>query len=542
MKPRPYQQDIIDGAMALWRAGARRIAAVLATGGGKTVIFAVIARFVRSAGLPVLVLAHRRELIDQAIDKLDQVDPGARIGRMDGRAKQYLAEVVVGSIQTCSTDASLALLATRQWGLIVIDETHHAAASSYVKLLRGLNAYAPDGPRVLGVTATLGRTDGLALGEIFEQVVEPKIGLLDLIRAPAPGPYLVPPRGIRVRIDGLNLDRVRRVAGDFNAAHLGAAMTASMAPQRIVEAWEEHAKGRPTLAFLPTIAVSIETAEAFTAAGFTAVHLDGTTPTAERDAALDRFRAGQIDILCNVALFDEGTDLPMCSCVILGAPTSSEGRYQQRVGRGLRLYPGKLDCVVLDACGVTTRHKLATMASLAGADSPQDTPDDLLMYEDDLTSEDVHEEQDNERDTAAPEYVDGDLTHELIDLFGQSHSAWLRTPGGRWFLPVATGFVYLEPAGHDRYDLRWATDPGSQRLWGSRSTAPQESAGVIQAGMEIGYAMAAGDEYVAARPVWQAERTAPWRAQRTRSGKTRGEEHDAKAVTRAAFVLDRPAR
>jgi superfamily II DNA or RNA helicase len=533
LSPRPYQQAVIDGALELWRSGLRRIAAVLATGAGKTVIFSLIARLSIAAGLPVLVVAHRRELIDQAIDKLEQVNPGARIGRMDGKAKQYLAEIVVGSVQTCSTEASLGKLASRRWGLIVIDETHHAAADTYMRLLRGLGAYAEGGPLVLGVTATLGRTDGLALGDIFEDVVEPKVGLVDLIRAPAPGPYLVPPRGIRVRIEGLNLDKVRRVAGDFSQGALGAAMTASMAPQKIVEAWAEHAKGRPTVAFLPTVAVSIATAEAFREAGYTAVHLDGTTAAGTRDDALKSFRAGEIDVVCNVALFDEGTDLPTISCVILGAPTSSTGRYQQRVGRGLRLHPGKRDCIILDVCGVTSRHKLATMASLAGADHPEDVPDDLLMYEDDEAPV-VEDETTENAEPDQPEYADGELAHELIDLFGQSHSAWLRTPGGRWFLPAGgAGFVYLEPRGGDRYDLRWKADP-----------AVSKGAGIIQEDMEIGYAMAAGDEYVAARPVWQAARTAPWRSMPARgSGKrTKGEVFDDRAVTRAAHVLDAPSR
>jgi superfamily II DNA or RNA helicase len=528
LRPRGYQQAVIDGAVELWRGGRRRIAAVLATGAGKTVIFALIARMSRQAGRPVLVIAHRKELIDQAIDKLTQVDPGARIGRLQGATKQYRAEIVVGSVQTCSTPTTLALLQTRQWGLIVIDETHHAAADTYMRLLRSLGAYDPDGPLVLGVTATLGRTDGLALGEIFEQVVEPKVGLIDLIRHPE-GPYLVPPRGIRVRIDGLDLDKVRRVAGDFNQGHLGAAMTASMAPQKIVEAWTEHAKGRPTVAFLPTVAVSIETAEAFRAAGFSAVHLDGTTSAGEREASLKAFRAGEVDVLTNVALFDEGTDLPSIACVILGAPTSSTGRYQQRVGRGLRLHPGKRDCIILDVCGVTSRHKLATMASLAGADSPEDMPDDLLMYEDDLTSEIVTEEQDTASDTETPEYADGLLAHEMIDLFGQSHSAWLRTPGGRWFLPCGqAGFLFLVPAASgkpEHYDLRYTSHKRGHE-------------GAIRTDMEIGYAMAAGDEFVAERPMWQAERAAPWRAQRTRGGRSRGEVFDEQMIAKAACLFD----
>lgn len=528
IQARKYQQDVIEGALSLWRGGLRRIAAVMATGAGKTVVFSLLAKLSRTAGLPVLVIAHRTELIDQAIDKLRQVDPEARVGRLQGKVKQFQAEIVVGSVQTCSTPTTLALLKTRRWGLMIIDECHHSPASTYLRVLRELGAYDDGGPLVLGVTATLGRSDGLALGQVFEDVVTPRVGLVDLIRSDPP--YLVPPRGIRVRIAGLDLDRIRRVAGDFNSGSLGAAMTEAMAPQKIVEAWTEHAKGRPTIAFLPTVAFSVEQADAFRAAGFTAVHLDGTTAAGDRADAIDAFRAGTIDVLCNVGLFQEGTDLPMCSCVILGAPTSSTGRYQQQVGRGLRLHPGKSDCIILDVTGVTKRHKLASMVSLGGADRPDDVPDDLLMYEEDIAAAQESEEADTGAGTPEPEYASGELEHELIDLFGQSHSAWLRTRGGQWFIPAGpAGFVYLWPASADRYDLCWAT---------ARRGHPGEHQGIIQADMEIGYAMAAGDEYVAARPMWQTERTAPWRAQRTRGGRTQGEVRDEKDVQRASAMLD----
>jgi superfamily II DNA or RNA helicase len=543
VKLRGYQVDLVNGALAEWRKGFRRIAMVMATGGGKTPTAMSLADLSLAAGHPVLWLAHRTELIDQAVDKAEQVAPGRRIGRMQGPKKQYRAELVVGSVQTCCTAASLTLLKSRHWGLIVVDETHHIAADTYQRILRELGAFEPDGPLVLGVTATLDRSDGLALGNTFEAVIDPRIGLIDLIRHPD-GPYLVPPRGIRVLIDGLNLDKVRRVAGDFNSGHLGRAMSDAMAPAKIVEAWVEHAKGRPTVAFLPTVAFSIEQAQAFNDAGFVAVHLDGTTPAAERAAVLDRFRVGEVDILCNVNLFTEGTDLPSIACVILGAPTSSGNRYQQQVGRGLRLYPGKSDCVILDVTGVTKRHKLATLVNLGGADRPDEVPDDLLMYEEDQLAEPAGEvaEPGGEAGEGEPvEYADGPLTHELIDLFGQAHSAWLRTPGGVWFVPAGPGFIFLRPSGADHYDLCWQADYASGKLWSSAPAArPQESSGVIREHMEIGYAMAAGDEYVAQRPILQAERTAPWRSlPQGRTGKTKGEIADEKARARAAQLLDR---
>lgn len=526
MKLRGYQTALVDGALKLWRTGCRRIAMVMATGGGKTPTAMTLVEMSLAAGHPVLWLAHRTELIDQAVDKAEQVaSPGRRIGRMQGPTKQYRAELVVGSVQTCCTPASLNLLRSRHWGLVVVDETHHVAADTYQRILRELRAFEPDGPLVLGVTATLDRSDGLALGNTFEAVVDPRVGLIDLIRHPD-GPYLVPPRGIRVLIDGLNLDKVRRVAGDFNSGHLGRAMSDAMAPAKIVEAWTEHAKGRPTVAFLPTVAFSIEQAEAFRAAGFTAVHLDGTTSPAERARVLEEFRAGKVDVLCNVNLFTEGTDLPSIACVILGAPTSSSNRYQQQVGRGLRLYPGKRDCVILDVTGVTRRHKLATLVNLGGADRPDEVPDDLLMYEEDdlapATEADDAAAGESEPDV---EYADGPLSHELVDLFGQAHSAWLRTPGGTWFVPAGAAFLYLRATGDDHYDLCWHHGTDS---------------GVIREHMEIGYAMAAGDEWIAARPILQAEKDAPWRSLPAgRYGRTKGEVADDKARARAAHLLDR---
>lgn len=532
---RGYQQQLVEGALKLWQGGNRRIAMVMATGGGKTPTAMSLAEMSVASGSPVLWLAHRTELIDQAIDKARQVAPGRRIGRLQGTVKQYRAEIVVGSVQTASTPSTLALLTSRNWGLIVIDETHHATADTYLRVLRELRAYDEVGPLVLGVTATLDRSDGRALGEVFEDIVDPQIGLVDLIRHPE-GPFLVPPRGVRVRIAGLDLGRVKRVAGDFNSGALGAAMSAAMAPQRIVEAWREHSKDCPTIAFLPTVAISIEVAQAFSDAGIAAVHLDGTTPAGDRAAALDAYRDGRILVLCNVGLFTEGTDLPSTRCVIMARPTSSTSLYQQMVGRGLRLYPGKSFCWILDVTGVTGKHTLATLKSLNGAPGPEDMPDELLMYEDELESVAAAEERERPEpagDEEPIEYADGDLFHEFVDLFGESHSSWLRTRGGIWFVPAgASGFVYLVPTPGvpERYDLRWSV---------AHPNRSGPNSGPIRQEMEIGYAMAAGDEYVADNPMWMAERDAPWRKQRNpRTGRLRGDEYNDKAIERASVMLD----
>jgi superfamily II DNA or RNA helicase len=533
-----YQQEVADGAGKLWKAGYRRIAAVMATGAGKTFTFSVVARMALAAGVPVLVLAHRKELLTQATNALKIVNPDARVGLLKGAVKQYRADVVVGSIQTASTPHTLALLKTRNWGLVIVDECHHSTADTYVRVLRELGAYAEDGsgPLVLGVTATLDRADGAALGQIFEQVIEPQVGLMDLIRRG----YLVPPRGVRVKIEDLNLDKIKRVAGDFNSGALGRAMSDAMAPKRIVESYLEHCPDAPAVAFLPTVAMSIEQAQTFNDAGIVAVHLDGTTPDDVRDAALADFRAGRVRVLCNVGLFLEGTDLPMIQCVILGRPTSSPTVYVQQVGRGLRLHAesGKKFCWVLDVCGVTTRHRLATMANLSGADRPEDVPDELLMYEEDLLPEaDDLPPEDTEPDEPEPTvYADGDVTHELIDLFGESKTAWLRTRGGSWFVPAGSaGFLYLSPATYE--------DDAGRREFGYElcGVTHQGDRHTLTALLDLPLAMAAGDAMVAANPIWQAGRDEAWRSQLARGlrGQTKGEVWDARSIDAASRVIDR---
>jgi len=515
---RDYQQEAVEAVIASYAAGNRRPAMVMATGGGKTPTLATLIKQAAVYGRPSLFVAHRRELLKHAADQLQQVAPELRVGLFKGAVKQWRADVVVASIATASRPSGAhPLMKSAGFGFIVIDECHHSAAPSYVKLLTDLGAYEPDGPLVLGVTATLGRSDGLALGDVFDDVPF-RIGLADLIRRG----YLVPPRGIRIKIADFDLSRTRKVAGDLNAGQVARAMHDALAPAAIVRGWEEHAKGRPTIAFLPSVELSMEQAQAFRDAGHNAVHVDGSTPDDERDAILDRYRNGEITILTNCSLFTEGTDLPDTSCVIL-KPTMSAELYQQMVGRGLRLAPGKVDCIIIDPAGVTGRHRLSTIASLDGhetGDDGEDIPDDLFMYEVDDLAEAVDDRSEAPAPPDAPTGADGPLQHELVDLFGESHSAWQRTEGGLWFLHTPQAFIYLWPVEHGRYHLCWrARDRSGQ-------------SGVMRESLELEYAMAAGDEYVASVPMYQLTRDAAYRRSRA------GQRADAVAQAEASRILD----
>jgi ATP-dependent helicase IRC3 len=542
IKPYPYQQDMLAAIVDGYKRGLRRVGGVLATGGGKTVVFSSLATMSLDAGRPVLVLAHRTELIEQAADKMRQINPGARIGIFKGGVKQWRADVVVASVQTAYRPAALALLKAAGFGLVIIDEVHHGVADTYMKTVRELGAYAEGGPLLLGVTATMDRADGVALGLLIEEVVY-KRGMVELIK----DGYLVPPRGVRVRIAGLDMSKVRSIAGDLDQHAVAAAMHDALAPAAIARAYLEHAAGRSAIAFLPSVDLSIEQAEAFNAHGIPALHVDGKTPDGERDLALKRHRAGEVKVLCNVGLFTEGTDLPYVSCIILGRPTKSASLYTQMVGRGVRLAPGKKDCVILDVVGVTGKHRLATLANLDGADRVEELDDELSLYEEDWTDEvqlaEPEAEPAAEHEPERSDGVDGPLEAELVDLFGSAHAAWLRTAGGTFFLAAGPQhLVYLAQRGDGSCDVKAVTRQAT-------ATTPTV---LLAERMEIGYAMAWGEDYVERTPMWGLGKDAKWRQGKPArglvnqarglridtAGRTRGELSDAVAVAEASRLLD----
>lgn len=482
MKLRTYQERAVSAICADWGAGLRRVAAVLPTGAGKTVIFSKIIEMCAAAGRPSLVLAHRDELINQAVDKIGMVAPTLRVGVVKAARNEIEGrDVVVASVQSLRTPARRAQLAAAGFRLVVVDETHHATARTYRETLSAVDAWADDwvdGALVLGVTATLDRADGIALGSVLEKV-SITVPIRDLI---VEG-FLLRPRGIRVMIEGLDLRGVARTGGDYRDGALGEAMHDALAPAAIARAYREHCPDRQGIAFLPTVDLAHEQADAFRDEGISAAAIDGVMSVEDRRKILDESARGGIQVITNCMVLTEGTDMPHVSAIVLGRPTSSAGLYTQMVGRGLRPYPGQSDCVVLDVCGVTGRHRLATLAVLGGADLPEGVPDDLLRYEDDEPDEGLALSLDDGYgavELAAG--VDGRLVHEMVDLFGQSHAAWKRTARGVWYLSVGDRYLFLAPAEQvQRYNLGWCSTAGGAGGW-------------LREGMDLGYAMAEGEE------------------------------------------------
>lgn len=484
---RPYQTEGVEAVFDAFRRGVEGPAAVLATGAGKSVMIGAVAkRFRQQTGKRVVVLAHRTELVEQNADKIRQIAPELGVGIVKAERNQTMAEVISASVQTLSSPTRRAML--RDVGLVVVDECHHAPAASYRNLL---DHFGEGGAKRLGFTATMTRGDDLALGDVWTEVVC-TVGTQDLVGEG----WLVHPVGRRVKVADLDLGSVRVTAGDYQAEQLGAAIEASLAPEAIAKAMAEHARGRQTILFAPTVHSAQVIAEKLREADFTAETVSYLTAPAERAAVLERYRNGVTQVLCNAMVFTEGTDLPMTSCVVIARPTRSHGLFIQMAGRGLRLWPGKDDCLILMIAGAGKGCSLAAPIELFGEEQAARL-DRELNEDDEDRGDDVGLELAAEREegTGLDEDmgVDGPLVAEAVDLFHGSRSAWKRTYAGIWFLVAGDSrYIAICPPGTlspDRYDvvsmhakrhgesrwvLRGATDQGYAMAWAEDDVNPSE--------------------------------------------------------------------
>lgn len=341
---RPYQAKVIADVASEQAAGRRRILIVSPTGSGKTVIAGGLIEDAAMQGMSVLFLAHRRELIGQASAKLYAIGVDHGIVQA-GFPTRPGAAVQVASISTLHARAIRSnRMELPPADLVIVDEAHHATASSYRTLL---DAYP--GAVIIGLTATPSRSDGRGLGAVFECIVEcPQVA--DLI---AMG-FLVPYRIYAPASPDLTGVRVER--GDYVEKDLAQRMNTAGLVGDIPTNWHRLAERRPTVVFATGVGHSISIRDAFRQTGVLAEHIDGTTPIEERDRILRQLSTGAVDVICNAMVLTEGWDCPAASCVVLARPTRQLGLYRQMVGRVLRPAPGKTDAIILDHAGAVFAH------------------------------------------------------------------------------------------------------------------------------------------------------------------------------------------
>jgi superfamily II DNA or RNA helicase len=371
---RPYQSGAITGVRReLNELDHRSTLVVAATGTGKTVTFAELARIMKQQGGRVLIVVHRDELIRQAVRKLEAVGLHADIEKGSQRANT-LARIVVASVQTLK-GKRLARWARDHFTFVIVDEAHHALAKSYRDIIDYFDA-----AKVVGFTATPHRADGKPLGDVFESVA-----FRYEIRQAIAEKYLVPIVARRIVIDSVDLSGIDSRAGDFAQDQLAEVMADEQALRGAAVPLLELARDRQTIGFCVDVAHARKMAETMNALRLgCARFVSGETDEDEREELLAAFNRREFQFLFNCDVLTEGFDAPVCSCVAMLRPTKSWARFVQCAGRGLRLLGdtldesfanGKRDCLLLDVTGTAGKHKLIGPADcLVGAG---DIPDDL---------------------------------------------------------------------------------------------------------------------------------------------------------------------
>lgn len=355
---RDYQQISIDRILAAYeadRAGSELL--VLPCSAGKTVIFSqIIHQLSQKYDTSAIVVAHRDELLDQAADKYRMVKPDAVIGKVGSGQYQYGGEVTVAGIMTISRPNHLktlkALYGTGKNLLLIIDEAHHSMAQSYQTVLEAL----PDA-FVLMVTATPDRLDGKPLLDGKKPLYEASI--IDL--ATHNPPYLTDMRAIPIQTD-INLDDLHTQAGDFKVDELEAAVDTPARNRLIVQKYQQYATGRRAACFAVTVEHAEHLTEAFREAGIVSELVVGETSLEARKPLYKAFREGTVKVLTTVNVLSEGWDEPLCDCIIMARPTQSRALFIQAIGRGLRLAPGKKDCIILDITDNCFKHRLEPLS------------------------------------------------------------------------------------------------------------------------------------------------------------------------------------
>ncbi len=330
----------------------------LPTGSGKTVIFSRLAALARR---PVLVLAHREELLAQARARIEAALAGTATVAIEQASQRAPADakVVVASLRSLRNRRLQRLRSSHDFGLIVYDECHHAAAEDNLRILRELGAFEPDWDgTLLGFTATTRRGDGQGLDHVFEQIVYSR-SLQEMIS----DGYLAPLRGFRIAT-AADLSQLSGM-GDFALEELAEAVDIEDRNALVARSLQELARDRRSLVFCVTVRHARNLARALNHVGVRTGVMHGGLKAEVRARLLADFRNERLQALTNIGVLTEGFDDPGVSCVAMARPTRSQGLYAQCVGRGTRLFPGKRDCLILDFVDAS-RLPLATLPSLFG--------------------------------------------------------------------------------------------------------------------------------------------------------------------------------
>lgn len=364
----------------------------MATGLGKGTLFANLVRH-RRLNKRAMMLVHTIDLVEQGAKRIRDWNPGLSVGIEMADQFSSNESVVVGSVQTLGRADSKRIKAfdPNDFDWLIVDEAHHATADTYKNVFRHFNLLDEHNPitTLVGYTATPNRSDGVPMGSVFDEIVY-QYSIQDGIK----NGWLVDIKGIRVKTD-TDLSTVSVQNGDYKQDELEQAVNTPYRNRLIAEAWIENCYPRKTVIFCVDVQHARDMARAFQQKGIPADAVWGSDP--ERKSKMQMFKDGLIQVMMNVKVLTEGFDLWSISCVVPAAPSRSQGKLVQQVGRGTRLQEGidnlvrarkegrlklgdKVDLLVMDVCDVTGRHSLVTLPTLFGLGPKLDLNGSSVMY------------------------------------------------------------------------------------------------------------------------------------------------------------------
>jgi len=404
----PYQKEMKHLVFSKWDT-MNNVMVQMPTGTGKTILFASIVRDIRNWIISnhkhshVLILAHVRESIQQAADKLQKrgIDSGII---MSGFPRQLDKIVQVASIQTFMSERNKDVMAMEKFDFIIIDEAHHAMSPRY----RNLWDMFPKSKK-LGVTATPWRMDHSGFTSIFDDIIisRPiewfvKEGYL------CNYDYFSIALNSDIQHEINSIDRFG-VDGDFLEEELISRFDNDSIRAKLYESYLQYCKGKKGIVYAINRQHAANILSTYQGHGVSIAMIDGTTSKTQREDLLDAFRVGILEVIVNVNIFSEGFDCPDIEFIQLARPTKSLSLFLQQIGRGLRISKSKDKGIILDNVGLYNRFG-TPMANRQWLCHFRGRETDLLAYNDGTAlSRDIVFEDRN------PDYSEGEEQMVLVE-------------------------------------------------------------------------------------------------------------------------------
>ncbi len=373
------------------------------------------------------------------------------------------ADITVASVRSLVSGDRLSKFEPSRFKLVLVDEAHHIVAPGYMQVLEhfGLEIPRETGPALVGVTATFSRFDGLRLGAAIDHIVYHK-DYIDMIGEKWLADVIFTTVESRA-----NLSKVKLSSdGDFATAQLAKAVNTPENNEITFKAWQAEAGSRKsTLVFCVDLDHVSSLTSVFRQHGIDAQYITGSTKKRIRGERLDAFRDRKFPVLLNCGVFTEGTDIPNIDCVLLARPTKSRNLLVQMIGRGMRLYPGKDNCHVIDMVS-SLETGIVSVPTLFGLDPSEIVDKATPAQMKDLKTRRLEEQDSQNQQTrslstsssASPDISDYRLTithydtvQDLIDdTSGERHiralsaNAWVQTSDAKFVLSARDGVLTIE--------------------------------------------------------------------------------------------------